>query len=741
MLAGPAKPAVRLGQLSLWSPFMSARSHLHSPSLMVSCRVRLSRPCTSNLVWHGFLAKNELPRRQTALLLLLLVHAAEALSVLRAIRAPDLSSAVERQGTLTQSTASTTSSSASPPDRTQVPPPRQLPPPHQPPPLDHGSPCFVPSAVRALWRPRDADAELLSAAQLLAGLCAFPPPPLSGGCRIILNAPWIRPGHVGSLCRALAAYACADYATFACLCTPILEAAVRCSFVWANPSERALEVARLDTYFATLDGYGQRAKHQLMLDTTLHSNGQPNRLAIVLGRGLHALLVDLFLHAAGPALRAKYAHAEAEMVAGEMGDEGTARAARVATSGERPTVDALHNTETEPPARTAAAVATATHSIDGPPPVAIQMLYAGLMALCVVSHGEGRLERLSRKHTRGCEAEVSQPVLGDGGEAARTGRAEMADGIGCAETADGRESMFAREDERMACARVATRQLIDRYYSQCHPLARLQRLRTRVGAALAAALGVGPLYQVEAQQAGVEDDGSKNGSNESIGDEMVDVTTPLTGGSTQTLSVACTLRPADATAAARVAALRDEAAHVACAGLAHGCDNADANCASIAGDGEATGEADGYAGSGDGGGADAEAAVECSRMGVLSSCERFLLLDERRLRELTERVERRTASTAQRRSFIYLCQATMAHRQLAAVLVSLVDQHPLVTPHSCCSPADANPLVPLAKLHVAAEALCAAFESGKTERVIAQGEALLKLARHKRRAIMNEHVC
>ena len=71
-------------------------------------------------------------------------------------------------------------------------------------------------------------------------------------------------------------------AGFACLCLPPLEAGLRTMFVEANPSEAALGFAHLNRYFSTLDGYGQRSKHQLLLEKTLLSNGEPNRLVDVL---------------------------------------------------------------------------------------------------------------------------------------------------------------------------------------------------------------------------------------------------------------------------------------------------------------------------------------------------------------------------------------------------------------------------------------------------------------------------
>ena len=63
---------------------------------------------------------------------------------------------------------------------------------------------------------------------------------------------------------------------------------------------------------------------ELLLAPHLHSDGSPNRLLAWLGDGMHALLLDLFLHAAGPGLRAKFAHGEAALLpaASPPTDEG-----------------------------------------------------------------------------------------------------------------------------------------------------------------------------------------------------------------------------------------------------------------------------------------------------------------------------------------------------------------------------------------------------------------------------------
>jgi hypothetical protein len=89
--------------------------------------------------------------------------------------------------------------------------------------------------------------------------------------------------------------------------------------------------AQEGSYYTTLDGFGQRSKHQLLLDpylTHFPSSSQassvastsataggmdsyrPNYLPRYLGGGMYALLVDLFLAAAGANVRALLAHCD-----------------------------------------------------------------------------------------------------------------------------------------------------------------------------------------------------------------------------------------------------------------------------------------------------------------------------------------------------------------------------------------------------------------------------------------------
>jgi hypothetical protein len=106
---------------------------------------------------------------------------------------------------------------------------------------------------------------------------------------------------------------------------PALEHSLRYLFCLCNRLPEYL-VAQENTYYSTLDGFGQRSKHQLLLDPFLHprhhtnsptdfssefsSSTSRNHLPDVLGTGAYSLLVDLFFSDAGTNLRSKFAHDE-----------------------------------------------------------------------------------------------------------------------------------------------------------------------------------------------------------------------------------------------------------------------------------------------------------------------------------------------------------------------------------------------------------------------------------------------
>ena len=499
-----------------------------------------------NLAWHGFVTPRELDSRYVSLLLVVLLHAIEVLAALR-------------HGT------------------------------------GHSSPRMT------LWKPADADATL--SGDGLPHLPPFPPPPSDGCCPVCLCSPFLRPGFATTLRDALAAYYRGAHARFIILSVPLLEAGLRHAFVCANPSEAALGFAHLGAYFSTLDGYGQKSKHQLLLDSRLHSNGGRNHLASALGPGLHQLLLDLFLHAAGPALRAKFAHGEAALVEGDGSRE---------------------------------------------PAVAVRMLYAALLSLCARAY-KGHPAARARLSL---EAASRLAVLLDGA------------------------------------------QRLDHYRSVCDPRVRLRRARSGVHTRMAIALQE-EVRWLDAEQTdeGRSDVGPSPG---------VRIRLPLGPRRTlQTLLVACEVRPCDLIAAKAMDALAEHAMVAWNALKPMGTDGgvADTTRDDASGNGDAsvvprTEEDDHDA-----------MAVECSRWGTLSCIDRFLTDYGSRLEDLADRVSRRVASTAARRSFVLTCRASRGLRRFAAVLLALVDLQPVGKP----SPGG----VPLPKLHAVAKAIAASHDGGK----------------------------
>ncbi|GFH56575.1 hypothetical protein CTEN210_13051 [Chaetoceros tenuissimus] len=99
---------------------------------------------------------------------------------------------------------------------------------------------------------------------------------------------------------------------FASIIAPFVENSLR--IIWCNVNnERNQLKATPDSYYATLDGHGQRDKHDVILLPYLTTDGEvdrgkPNALVAVLGAPTMALLVDLFASPQGPNIRATIAH-------------------------------------------------------------------------------------------------------------------------------------------------------------------------------------------------------------------------------------------------------------------------------------------------------------------------------------------------------------------------------------------------------------------------------------------------
>ncbi|KAJ0398687.1 hypothetical protein P43SY_006265 [Pythium insidiosum] len=252
---------------------MILRDLLHSdvvhaalpPGLMALLRILLlpSGINLRNLVWHGFLAPAEFPRCFASLTAVLLFQVAAHLE------------------------------------------PREL-----------GDP------PAELFRLSCFDDRFIGAAAVSAELVE--------SCRAAVTAPttWIPPGRerlVASALDALVTRGNELWFLFALL--PVLEHALRLEFVRVNEARSGLSIrdyalAQIDQYYSTLDGFGQRDKHQVLLhpvvaggdaDADADAACRLNALYTALPVSALAVCLDLFMMAAGPNIRAKLCHGEAEL--------------------------------------------------------------------------------------------------------------------------------------------------------------------------------------------------------------------------------------------------------------------------------------------------------------------------------------------------------------------------------------------------------------------------------------------
>ena len=154
----------------------------------------------------------------------------------------------------------------------------------------------------------------------------------------IASSSLIPPGHVDLLARAFEHFLAGRDYWFTVLSVPVLEHVLRLRFAVVNARPR-VTLAHIDEYFSTLDGFGQRDKHQVLLDpvlvkysagvgeksdegkdegkksgdeagsgTTVRGGVEWNRLYADLGPNIMACLLDLFLLEQGPGLRGKLSH-------------------------------------------------------------------------------------------------------------------------------------------------------------------------------------------------------------------------------------------------------------------------------------------------------------------------------------------------------------------------------------------------------------------------------------------------
>lgn len=132
--------------------------------------------------------------------------------------------------------------------------------------------------------------------------------------KVFLSSIFVLPGRSGLLQAACADYNCQRPVRCLLYLLPLLEHGLRLLFCVYNESPNHI-LAQPHAYYSTLDGFGQRAKHQLLLDPLLAALNDDddgaqvsNKLPLVLPAGAYSLLVDLFLTNAGPNLRARICH-------------------------------------------------------------------------------------------------------------------------------------------------------------------------------------------------------------------------------------------------------------------------------------------------------------------------------------------------------------------------------------------------------------------------------------------------
>ncbi|CAM9412106.1 unnamed protein product, partial [Scytosiphon promiscuus] len=305
------------GHVSVAAPVMILRDLIATPEIkaalpeqMVAVLRLLLLPQgfnVRNLVWHGFLAPRELPRELASLVLMVTLcipagpasHQGDMASVERVVGDREQQQSSPPLPRAQHQPLQTDGSQRAPwwaldsfDGRLAVPPALIL-------------------AVESLLSERhrgELDALVRRSAFVLPGredMAILALSALGGG----RDGREPEEGREGAAAAATAAAA----ALFLVAMLPVLEHGLRCLFSCANDSPGHL-FAHLRQYYSTLDGFGQKARHQLLLDQEIRGRpGQLNLLLDALGPGLSAVLLDLFMMSAGPNLRGKVAHGEMDI--------------------------------------------------------------------------------------------------------------------------------------------------------------------------------------------------------------------------------------------------------------------------------------------------------------------------------------------------------------------------------------------------------------------------------------------
>lgn len=130
---------------------------------------------------------------------------------------------------------------------------------------------------------------------------------------------FLLPTHLSLMTSALTDFQTGRHLYCLLKLLPLLEHSLRFLFCLANELPEYI-LAQEGEYYSTLDGFGQRSKHQLILDPFLHAKHNTsefdslvepkNQLPTILGVGAYSVLVDLFFSDAGTNLRSQFAHDE-----------------------------------------------------------------------------------------------------------------------------------------------------------------------------------------------------------------------------------------------------------------------------------------------------------------------------------------------------------------------------------------------------------------------------------------------
>ena len=133
---------------------------------------------------------------------------------------------------------------------------------------------------------------------------------------------FIPPTHYQIMAIALELYIQSP-ACFAAIVSPVIEHSLR--LLWCEANKRDEMIARLEEYYVTLDGHGQKDKHEMLLKPYTNGLAEKNMLIDKIGGTAIALLTDLFASSCGgPNIRASISHGVFDkFILSELGGVGS----------------------------------------------------------------------------------------------------------------------------------------------------------------------------------------------------------------------------------------------------------------------------------------------------------------------------------------------------------------------------------------------------------------------------------